>query len=64
MQVVFDIFIKIFKTRLTAVCALCYKIHAIFDTFPQKARATSPINGEVCGTVKTVPYTHKIHFTG
>lgn len=40
MQVVFDIFIKIFKTRLTAVCALCYKIHKTFDTFPQEPRAT------------------------
>ena len=28
------------------------------------ARATSPTSGEVFGTVKTVPYTHEMHFTG
>ena len=28
------------------------------------ARATSPTSGEVCGTVKTVPYTHEIEFSG
>ena len=30
----------------------------------KRLRATSPMNGEVCGTVKTVSYTHKIQFTG